>query len=104
MESAGAAGDGADLCRGLPGFPPPPGGRAGKYLNLFTPDYQKCFNKLIHLGIKEGIMNRQTFFYSTVFSLLVCFSFFGLNRLQANLPSITEISNAAARQTLARYQ
>ncbi len=54
-------------------------------------------------------MNRQTFFYATVFSLLVCcFSFFGLNRLQASLPALSFAANTVAAgpgfQTLARYQ
>ncbi|HEV7645263.1 MAG TPA: YceI family protein [Pyrinomonadaceae bacterium] len=53
-------------------------------------------------------MNRQTFFYAAVFSLLVCcFSFFGLNRLQANLPAVSFAGNTTFSpkiQTLARYQ
>jgi polyisoprenoid-binding protein YceI len=53
-------------------------------------------------------MNRQTFFYATVFSLLIgCFCFFGLNRLQANLPAVSFSSGAARSsnsQALARYQ
>lgn len=48
-------------------------------------------------------MNRQTFFYATVFSLLVCcFSFFGLTRPQANFQS--NLFAAGNSQALARYQ
>jgi polyisoprenoid-binding protein YceI len=53
-------------------------------------------------------MNRQVFFYAIAFSLLACcFSFFGLNRLQANLPAISLASNTTfspGSPALARYQ
>jgi polyisoprenoid-binding protein YceI len=50
-------------------------------------------------------MNRQTFLYATAFTLVAgSLSFFGLTRLQADLPSINDISNAAARQATASYR
>ncbi len=53
-------------------------------------------------------MNKQTFFYAITFSLFVCcFSFFGLSRLQANLPAVSFASNTISGPkipALARYQ
>jgi polyisoprenoid-binding protein YceI len=51
-------------------------------------------------------MNRQTFFFASIFSILVSFlPFLGLGRLQANLPSFNSTGNYAdSFQTAAQYQ